>query len=49
VHYLPERGDPSSLTTKYQLTTFLTEVKVPAGSRLVGHTVVEEKSATATT
>ena len=43
VRYLPERGDASSLTSKYQLTTFLTEVKVPAASRLVGRTVVEEK------
>ncbi len=43
VHYLPERGDASNLTSKYQLATFLTEVKVPAGSRLVGRTVVEEK------
>lgn len=43
VRFLPERGDATSLTSKYQLTTFLTEVKVPAGSRLVGRTVVEEK------
>jgi len=43
VHFLPDRGDGSSLTSKYQLTPFLTEVKVPAGSRLVGRTVVQEK------
>ncbi len=43
VHYLPDRGDASSLTSKYQLTPFLTEVKVPAGSRLVGRTVVQEE------
>lgn len=42
VRYLPERGDPSSLTSKYQLTTFLTEVRVPAGARLIGRTVVDE-------
>ena len=43
VRMLPERGDASSLTSKYQLATFLTEVKVPAGSRLVGRTVVDEE------
>ncbi len=43
VRYLPERGDATSLTSKYQLTTFLTEVKVPAASRLVGRTVVDEE------
>lgn len=42
VRFLPERGDPSSLTSKYQLTTFLTEVRVPAGARLIGRTVVDE-------
>jgi len=43
VRFLPERGDPSSLTTKYQLAPYLTEVKVPPGCRLVGRTVVDEK------
>jgi len=41
--FLPDRGDPSSLTSKYQLAPYLTEVKLPAGSRLVGRTVLEEK------
>jgi di/tricarboxylate transporter len=42
VRFLPERGDSSSLTTKYELAPYLTEVRVPAGSRLVGRTVVDE-------
>lgn len=43
MRFLPERSDSSSLTTKYQLTTFLTEVQVPESSRLAGKTVVEER------
>lgn len=43
VRRLPERGDPSSLTGKYQLATYLTEVRVPPASPLVGRTVVDEK------
>ena len=43
LRWLPERGDPSSLTSKYQLAPYLTEVRVPAGSRLIGRTVVDEK------
>ncbi len=43
VRYLPERGDPSSLTGKYQLATYLTELRVPAASPMVGRTVVDEK------
>jgi di/tricarboxylate transporter len=43
VRWLPERGDASNLTAKYQLTTYLTEVRVPAGARLIGRTVVEER------
>ena len=43
VRRLPERGDPSSLTGKYQLATYLTEVRVPPTSPLVGRTVVDEK------
>lgn len=43
VRRLPERGDPSNLTAKYQLASYLTEVRVPASSRLVGRTVLEEK------
>jgi di/tricarboxylate transporter len=43
VRWLPERSDPTSLTGKYQLATYLTEVRVPAGSPLVGRTVVQEK------
>ncbi len=43
VRTLPERSDPFNLTTKYQLAPYLTEVRVPAGSRLVGRTVVDER------
>jgi len=43
VRFLPDRGDPSNLTTKYELAPYLTEVQVPAGSRLVGRTVVDER------
>ena len=43
VRRLPARGDPSSLTGKYQLSTYLTEVRVPESSPLVGRTVVDEK------
>lgn len=43
VRFLPDRGDSSSLTTKYELAPYLTEVRVPASSRLVGRTVVDER------
>jgi len=43
VRWLPDRGDSSNLTAKYQLTTYLTEVRVPPGARLIGRTVVEER------
>ena len=43
VRWLPDRGDSTNLTGKYQLATYLTEVRVPAGSPLVGRTVVQEK------
>ncbi|HSM15322.1 MAG TPA: SLC13 family permease, partial [Thermoanaerobaculia bacterium] len=43
VKRLPDRGDPSSLTGKYRLAAYLTEVSVPAGSPLVGRTVVQER------
>jgi di/tricarboxylate transporter len=40
--YLPSRSILSSLTRKYHLTGFLTELRVPPTSRLVNRTVVEE-------
>ncbi|REJ81872.1 MAG: SLC13 family permease [Acidobacteria bacterium] len=41
--HLPERVDSASLMGRYNLTSFLTEVRVPeSGSRLVGRTVLEE-------
>ena len=43
VRWLPDRGDASNLTAKYQLTTYLTEVRVPTGARLIGRTVVDER------
>ncbi|MEE2777700.1 MAG: SLC13 family permease [Acidobacteriota bacterium] len=39
---LPSRTIISSLTRKYQMGAYLTELKVPEGSSLVGRTVVEE-------
>jgi di/tricarboxylate transporter len=40
---LPPRAILSSLTRKYHLGGFLTELKVPATSKLVGSTVVQER------
>lgn len=41
---LPEREEPGkSLTGKYELGGFLTEIRIPAGSPLVGRTVVSER------
>ncbi len=40
---LPSRVIPTNLTRGYHLSGFLTEIKIPAGSRLVGRTVVEEQ------
>jgi di/tricarboxylate transporter len=40
---LPARSVHSSLTHKYQMSAYLTEVRVPEGSRLVGKTVVAEE------
>jgi len=45
VRSLPDRGDPGNLTGKYQLTPYLTELRVPASSRLIGRTVVEARVA----
>ena len=38
---LPSRTIISSLTRKYHLGAFLTEIKVPEGSRIVGQTVLD--------
>jgi len=40
--YLPSRSIISSLTRKYHITGFLTEVRVPANSKLIGRTVLDE-------
>jgi di/tricarboxylate transporter len=38
---LPSRVESTSLTSKYHLSSYLTEVRVPEGSPLVGQTVLE--------
>jgi len=40
---LPHREPEGSLTGKYHMTGYLTEVKVPVSSSLVGRTVLEEQ------
>jgi di/tricarboxylate transporter len=41
--YLPSRTILSSLTRQYHLSGYLTELRVPEGSKLVGQTVVAER------
>lgn len=41
--HLESRVESTNLTRGYHLSAFLTEVKIPSGSRLVGRTVVEEQ------
>jgi di/tricarboxylate transporter len=41
--YLPPRATLSPLTRKYHLAGYLTELRVPEGSRLIGRTVVDER------
>jgi len=43
MRFLPSRVNPANLTRGYHLSAFLTEVKIPSSSRLVGRTVVEEQ------
>lgn len=43
MRYLAPRTILSSLTRQYHLTGFLTELRVPEGSKLVGRTVVQEQ------
>jgi len=45
VRWLPDRGDATDLTGKYELGHYLTEVRVPPAARLIGRTVVEEQIA----
>lgn len=40
---LPDRTDQSSLTSKYHMGSYLTELRVDPNSDLVGHTVLEEQ------
>jgi di/tricarboxylate transporter len=42
VRLLPPRAESGSLTKKYHLWDFLTELRVPEGSRLIGRTVLDE-------
>ena len=39
---LPDQDDSTELTGKYELSAFLTELQVPAGSKILGKTVVSE-------
>ncbi len=41
MRFLAPRADSSSLTKKYRLSNFLTELRIPAGSPIIGMTVVE--------
>ena len=41
--YLRPRAVPSSLTRQYHLSGFLTELKVPTNSKLLGRTVLQEQ------
>lgn len=43
IRWLPDRLGPSTLTGKYQMASYLTEVRVPAGSNLIDHTVLSEQ------
>ncbi len=43
LRYLPSRAIISSLTRKYQMGAYLTELRVREGSTLVGRTVVDEQ------
>jgi len=43
MRYLPERVDQASLTRKYEMASYLTEVKIPKGADLVGRTVLSEQ------
>lgn len=42
MRWMPERDTDASLTRKYHLSSYLTEVRVPPGSSLVGRTVLDE-------
>ena len=41
MHFMPDRGVTDSLTTKYRLANYLTELVVKENSKLVGKTVVD--------
>lgn len=41
--FLPSRASLATLTRRYHLGGYLTELRVPAGARLIGRTVVQEK------
>lgn len=40
---LPSRSIISSLTRRYQMSSFLTEIKVPEDSKIIGKTVISEQ------
>lgn len=43
MRYLAPRSILASLTSKYHLSDYLTELKVPLGSKLIGRTVIDEQ------
>jgi di/tricarboxylate transporter len=43
IPWLPDRPTQPSLTGKYEMAPYLTEVKLPPGSDLAGHTVLSEQ------
>ena len=43
IRWLPDRPRSATLTGKYQMAPYLTEVQVPEGSSLVGRTVLSEQ------
>ena len=45
MRWLPARTPTTDLTAKYHLSSFLTEIRIPDGSSLVGRTVIDERVA----
>ena len=43
LRFLPDRRAPESLTSKYELEAFLTELEISEGSKLVGRTVLNRR------
>ncbi len=43
MRWLPDRRDAESLTRQYEMGPYLTEIKIPEGSNLVGRTALSEQ------